>query len=169
VPNEAWEHEEKAALIRLPGERFSVYKPDVRDVDRDSTLSINGTRYTVPSSLASRSVAVRLFADYFEVLDRQGRVAFSRKYVRDSLKGQLVIDKSHYELLPRRPRGQSPGRFDERFLARFPDLMPLVDGIKRRYKTLAPIQLRALLRLAATGCGSSSSSSPKRGADPSVN
>jgi transposase len=95
VPNEAWEHEEKAALIRLPDQRFPVYKPDVRDVDRDSTLSINGTRYTVPSSLASRSVAVRLFADYFEVLDRQGRVAFSRRYVPDSLKGQLVIDKSH--------------------------------------------------------------------------
>lgn len=148
VPNAAWESEERAALIRLPDARFASSKNEVREVDRDSTLSIGGTRYTVPSSLASRSVAVRLFASHFEVLDRQGRVAFSRKYVPDSLKGTLVIDPSHYELLPRRPKGQNPGRLDERFLARFPALQLLVDGIKRHYKALAPIQMRALLRLA---------------------
>lgn len=148
IPNEAWKNEERALLIRLPTERFAVGEPGIREVDRDSTLSINGTRYTVPEALANRSVAVRRFADYFEVLDRQGGVVFSRKYVADSQKGTLVIDKSHYESLPRRPRGQGPGRMDESFLMRFPNLAPLVDGLKTRFKTLAPIQLRALLRLA---------------------
>jgi len=148
VPNEAWEKEEQPFLIRLPGERFAAHEPSIREVDRDSTLSIRGVRYSVPTTLAGRSVAVRLFADHFEVLDRQGRIAFSRRYAPDSQKGTLIIDKSHYDLLPRRPKGQSPGRLDETFAKRFPDLTSLVDGLKRRYKTLAPIQLRALLRLA---------------------
>ena len=148
VPNVAWEQEERSLLVRLPDARFAAYEPDIREVDRDSTLSINGTRYSVPSSLADRSVAVRLYADHFEVLDRAQRVAFSRRYVPDAQKGTLVIDPSHYATLPRRPKGASPGRLDESFVRRFPDLAPLVDGLKRRYKTLAPIQLRALLRLA---------------------
>lgn len=148
VPNEVWEKEERALLIRLPEARFATFENEVREVDRDSTLSVRGTRYTVPSVLASASVAVRLYADHFEVLDRQQRVAFSRRYVPDSQKGKLVIDPTHYATLPRRPKGQHPGRLDESFVRRFPGLAPLVDGLKRRYKTLAPIQLRALLRLA---------------------
>jgi transposase len=148
VPNEVWEKEERPLLIRLPDARFAAHEPVIREVDRDSTLSIRGTRYTVPASLARRSVAVHLFADHFEVLDPQQRVAFSRRYAPDSQKGTLIIDKSHYDLLPRRPKGASPGRLDETFVKRFPDLLSLVDGLKRRYKTLAPIQLRALLRLA---------------------
>jgi transposase len=147
VPNEVWEQEERALLIRLPDARFAACENEVREVDRDSTLSVRGTRYTVPSALAGSAVAVRLFADHFEVLDRAQRVAFSRRYVPDSQKGTLIIDPTHYATLPRRPKGQSPGRLDESFTRRFPDLAPLVDGLKRRYKTLAPIQLRALLRL----------------------
>lgn len=148
VPNEVWEQEERALLIRLPEARFASFENEVREVDRDSTLSVRGTRYSVPSALANASVAVRLYADHFEVLDRQQRVAFSRRYVADSRKGTLVIDPTHYATLPRRPKGQHPGRLDEAFVRRFPGLGPLVDGLKRRYKTLAPIQLRALLRLA---------------------
>ena len=147
VPNEAWEQEERALLVRLPDARFAACEQAIREVDRDSTLSVRGTRYTVPSSLADRSVAVRLFADHFEILDRTQHVAFSRRYVPDAQKGTLVIDPSHYATLPRRPKGAGPGRLDESFVRRFPDLAPLVDGLKRRYKTLAPIQLRALLRL----------------------
>jgi transposase len=148
VPNEVWENEERAFLIRLPDQPFAFHEASAREVDLDSTLSIRGTRYSVPASLAGRSVAVRLFAHHFEVLDAQQRVAFSRRYVPDSQKGSLVIDQSHYALLPRTPKGQSPGRMDDAFVKRFPALAPLVDGLKHRYKTLAPIQLRTLLRLA---------------------
>lgn len=148
VPNEVWEQEERALLIRLPEARFAAFENEVREVDGDSTLSVFGTRYTVPSSLASTSVAVRLYADHFEVLDRQQRVSFSRRYVPDEQKGKLIIDPTHYATLPRLPKEPSPGRLDESFVRRFPALEPLVDGLKRRYKTLTHIQLRALLRLA---------------------
>lgn len=146
VPNEQFELE-RPFLIRLPEQRFAVCEQSVRVVDRDSTLSIRGTPYTVPAALANRSVAVHLFAEHFEVLDPHGRIAFSRRYVPDEDKGRLVIDKTHYANLPRRPRNQGDGqRLDEAFLKRFAELQPLVDGLKRRMKSLYPIHLRALLR-----------------------
>lgn len=147
VPNEAFE-QEHPMLIRLPDARFPVYEQTVRVVDDASTLSIRGTAYTVPAALASRSVGVRLYAEHFEVLDRQGRVAFSRCYVPDSEKGRLVIDPTHYANLPQRPRVGSDGqRLDEGFVRRFPQLIPLVDGLKRRMKTLAPVHISTLLKL----------------------
>jgi transposase len=146
VPNEAWA-EERPLLIRLPEQRFPVHEQAARIVDRDSTLSIRGTRYTVPAHLASRSVAVRLFAEHFEVLDAQGRVAFCRAYVSDADKGKLIIDPTHYASLPRRPPGAGSGeRLDVAFVTRFPALVPLVDGIKLRMKSLAHVHIRALLR-----------------------
>lgn len=151
VPNQVWADEERALLIRLPDARFPVHQADVRVVDRDSTLSVRGTRYTVPAVLAGRSVAVRLFAEHFEVLDPHGHIAFSRTYVPDTDKGRLVIDPTHYAGLPHRGpgHGRADGseRLDEAFLRRFPDLAPLVDGLKSRMKTLAPIHIRALIRL----------------------
>jgi transposase len=146
VPNEAFALEQPH-LVRLPAQRFAVHEESARGVDTDSTLWIRGTPYTVPAALADRSVAVRLFAEHFEVLDPLGRVAFSRCYVPDEEKGKLVIDKTHYANLPRRPRGSGSGeRLDEAFLRRFPELQALVDGLKRRMKSLAPIHLRRMLR-----------------------
>lgn len=148
VPNEVW-LAERALLVQLPGKRFGVHEDGVRSVDGDSTLWIRGTPYTVPTSLANRNVAVRLYAEHFEVLDAQGRIAFSRVYVPDSEKGKLVIDPTHYANLPRRrARSISSRRIDDAFVQRFPTLAPMIDGLRLRMKALAPIHIRALLRLA---------------------
>jgi transposase len=148
VPNEVYA-EEHPLLIRLPGERFPVHTDDTRCVDSDSTLSVDGRRYTVPSALANTTVAVRLYAHHFDVLDPFGRVAFSRRYAGPEVKEKLVIDPTHYATLPRRPRGTDSGdRLDQAFCRRFPELEPLVAGLKLRFKALTPIQLRALLRTA---------------------
>ena len=146
VPNEVW-LEERDFLIRLPEKRFAVYQEEPRLVDEDSTLSVGSTRYSVPSAHANNSVAVRLNADHFEVLDKLGRVVFSRRYVEDRDKGRLQIDPSHYATLPRRPRANGE-RMDELFLKRFPALASLVEGLLRRMKTLAHVHFRALFRLA---------------------
>lgn len=145
VPNEVW-LEERPLLVQLPEARFPVHQDDVRVVDQDSTLSIKGTRYTVPD-LANQAVPVRLYALHFEVLDRTGRVVFSRPYAEGQEKGRLQLDPSHYPPLRRAERGAG-ARLEESFLARFPSLDPFVQGLKLRMKTLAPIQLRQLLRLA---------------------
>ena len=146
VPNEAYLGE-RDLLIRLPRDRFPVYDQDVRVVDQDATLSIRGTKYSVPATLGNHAVAVRLYAGHFEVLDRHSHIVFSRRYVEDADKGKLILDPTHYANLPRRPRGGGGARLDDAFLARFPTLALLVDGLKRRMKTLWPIHLRALLRL----------------------
>jgi transposase len=146
VPNEAWPAE-KDLLIRLPEERFAVFDPEPRIVDQDATLSVGSKRYTVPSHLANRTVPLRLFSEHFEVLDRYGQLAFSRRYAAREDKRKLIIDKTHYAQLPRRPRSGEE-RLDRAFLKRFPSLALFVTGLQRKLKSIAPIHLRALLRLA---------------------
>lgn len=147
-PNEAY-LAERDFLIRLPRERFPVYEDSDRIVDNDATLSIGGRKYNIPTGLANRTVPVHLFAHYFEVIGPNGQVAFSRSYVGPDEKRKTLIEPTLYAGLPRRPRATSTReRLDEAFLCRFPALASFVDGLKVRMKTLAPIHLRKLLRLA---------------------
>jgi transposase len=145
VPNVEWE-KERSFLIRLPDERFQVAEQDVRLVDEDSTLSIEGTRYTVPEELADKPAAVRLYAFHFEVLDREGRVVFTRPYVEAKDKGKLVIEPTHYA--PPVRALVSSGRVLDELLKRYPVLETLAAGIRLRMKALAPIHFALLLRLA---------------------
>jgi transposase len=145
VPNLAWQAE-RTLLIQLPDSRFPTFQQDIRVVDQDSTLSLDGTRYTVPSALACRSVAVRLYGEHFEVLDAHHHILFSRRYATEVEKGKLLIDPTHYATLPRR-RPSATTRLDQAFLARFPALQPFVRGLQLRMKNLAPVHIRALLRL----------------------
>jgi transposase len=148
VPNQQW-LSERQLLIQLPEKRFPVYQQDVRVVDVDATLSIDGTCYTVPSSVAGRSVAVRLFAEHFEVLNAHQRVIFSRLYAPLADKGKLLIDPTHYATDTRNQQHTSVGhRLDEAFLQRFPSLVPFVSGLQLRMNKLTPIHIRRLLRLA---------------------
>ncbi len=147
LPNQQW-LSERQFLIQLPDERFPVYEQSVRVVDQDSTLSIGGTRYTVPSSVAGRSVAVRLFAEHFEVLNAHHHVVFFRRYVPLADKGKLIIDPSHYATDTRRQRTPGGHRLDEAFLQRFPTLAPFVNGLQLRMNRLTPIHIRRLIRLA---------------------
>jgi transposase len=150
IPDDAW-LAERDLLIRLPEKRFAVHQDAVRQVGPDATLWIQGTPYTIPAHLAQHpTVAVRLYAEHFEVLDRAGNAAFSRRYVESRDKRKLQIDISHYAALPRRETGASATRIDELFLKRFPQLAALVEGIAQRMKALAPVHLRALWRLADT-------------------
>ncbi len=146
VPNQQW-LSEKEFLIQLPDKRFPVSEQSIRVVDQDSTLSIGGTRYTVPSSVAGRSVAVRLFAEHFEVLNAHHHVVFSRRYVPETDKGKLIIDPSHYATNTRRKRTPGGHRLEEAFLQRFPTLALFVGGLQLRMNRLTPIHIRALLRL----------------------
>lgn len=146
VPNKVW-NAERALLIALPEKRSAVYEPSVRLVDADSTVSVRGTRYSVPSPLANHSVEVRLFAEHFEVLDSHGRLAWSRRYVGEADHGKLIIDPTHYATLKRHAARASSERLDHAFLARYPSLAALVRGLTLKMKSLAGVHLRALLRL----------------------
>ena len=153
VPDEAW-LEEKPFLIALPEARYRTCEEEHRKVGPDAVLSIRGTPYSVPASLAHQVVTVRLYSDRFEVLERGGRVAFERRYVAPADKGRLVLDPGHYEDVPqraRRDRERERGgarRLEDAFLVRFPSLAALVSGIKLRMKQLARVHMTALLALA---------------------
>ncbi len=145
VPNQQW-LSERELLIQLPEKRFPVYEQAVRIVDTDATLSIDGTPYTVPSSVAGRSVAVHLFAEHFEVLNAQHKVIFSRRYVPLAEKGKLIIDPTHYATVTRRQRTPGGHRLDEAFVRRFPSLAPFVSGLQLRMNRLTSIHIRRLLK-----------------------
>ena len=147
VPNQQW-LSEREFLIQLPDKRFPVCEQSVRVVDQDSTVSIAGTRYTVPSSAAGRSVAVHLFAEHFEVLNAHHQVIFSRRYVPETEKGKLIIDPTHYATAKRRTRTPGGDRLEQAFLLRFPALAPFLHGLQLRMNRLTPIHIRSLLRLA---------------------
>jgi len=146
VPNEAY-LAERAFLIRLPERRFPVYEDTIRVVDSDCTLSVRGNRYSVPSSLANRSVRVLQYAEHFDVLNPNGATVSSQRYMTAREKGSPRIDESHYASLPRRTvAGQR--RLHQVFLDRFPTLQPLVSGLFEKMKSLTHIHVRSLLRLA---------------------
>jgi len=147
VPNQQW-LSEREFLIQLPDKRFPVCEQSVRVVDQDSTVSIAGTRYTVPSSAAGRSVAVHLLAEHFEVLNAHHQVIFSRRYVPETEKGKLIIDPTHYATAKRRTRTPGGDRLEQAFLLRFPALAPFLHGLQLRMNRLTPIHIRSLLRLA---------------------
>lgn len=150
VPDEAW-LEERPLLTALPHVRYGACDEELRKVGPDSVLSIRGTTYTVPATLAHQTVTVRLYSDRFEVLGQRGVVAFARAYVPAAEKGRLVIDPTHYEAVPRHGAKRSTGatrRLEDRLLARFPSLSDLVTGLKARMKSLVHVHLAALLRLA---------------------
>lgn len=148
VPDEAF-LAERDLLVRLPDVPYLACDEEPRDVDRDSTLSVNGTCYSVPSELANRTVTVRLYAEEFHVLDLGGRVVMQRRYVEPADKGKLQIDPAHYEGVGRRRPAVQSGELEDAFVRRFPTLVPLLEGLKLRMKAIAHIHLRALLRLAA--------------------
>lgn len=149
IPDEAW-RQEQPFLIPLPDSPFPACEEVLRKVGPDAVISVRGTRYTVPAFLAHNNVSVRLFSDHFEVLDSRGEAAFSRRYVPDSEKGKLIIDKAHYEGVRRRSPipGGSAAALEDAFCTRFPSLLNLIDGIKIRMKGLSHIHLRTLWRLA---------------------
>jgi hypothetical protein len=106
-------------------------------VDQDCTISVRGTSYTVPSSLACRSVALHLLAEHFEVLDSHQHLLYSRRYAPEADKGKLIIDPTHYAALaPRQPGEGHTQRLDEAFLRCFPSLTPF---LRRLRPTLPPL------------------------------
>ena len=149
VPVEAW-LAEKEFLIALPEQRYAgACDVEYRKVAGDSTVSIRSVRYTVPVRLAHRQVRVRLYAERFEVLDRDGSIAFEHAYLDPSEARRLVIDPSHYGNFNRgpEPRGGRTRRLEETLLVRWPGLEGFLTQLKLRMKSLVHIDLRKLIRL----------------------
>jgi transposase len=150
VPDEAW-LAEKDFLIALPERRYAgACDVEYRKVAGDSTVSIRSVRYTVPVRLAHRQVRVRLYAERFAVLDRDGSVALGRDYLDPSQASRLVIDSSHYGEFKRGPdpSGGRTRKLEQSFVLRWPQLEGFLTELKLRMKNLVHVDLRKLARLA---------------------
>ena len=97
---------ERPALRPLPAEAFDPTVPLRARVDRKARISVRGSRYSVPTAYAGRSVEVRLGGARLDVL-AAGRVI--AQHERSLRKGAEVLVLDHYlEVLLRKP-GALPG------------------------------------------------------------
>lgn len=93
--------EERTRLHPLPSQPFTVAFGTTRRVNWDSTISVEGVRYSVPHALADMRVWARLAGDELIVtaVDEQGAAVEVARHER-STPGNPRIDDAHY---PPRP------------------------------------------------------------------
>mgnify|MGYP001565441165 CR=1 FL=1 len=132
--------EEKPLLIALPSTPFPSERREVRKVQKDGYLPLDGSFYPVPAHLVGRYVTLCVYPTRLDILDATGKIVISHP----------VPDRP-CRLPPgggAAPRGTAPPRplpaLEAAFLARFPGAAAFLDGLKRRMYTLAPLHLRRL-------------------------
>lgn len=146
VPEESW-MAEREFLTALPDTPYPTYRQEIRLVYDDCTISLDGTRYSVPFlALPPKSTAtVRVHSHFIEVLDRQGRQVASHR--KPDLPGGLIVNPEHYRGLGKRA-SETNERVECDFLLRFPQTQLFVDGLKRRMKGLYRLHLLEIFKLA---------------------
>lgn len=134
--------EERPFLIRPPETPFPTERREVRKVQKDGYVPVDGSFYPVPDHLVGQYVSVRVYPTHVEVLDATGAVA-ARHKVPDR-PARLATD---WGPTASREAPLSRTALEAAFLAHFPGAADFLDGLKRRMKTLAPIHLRQIERL----------------------
>jgi hypothetical protein len=141
VPAEMFS-EEKDVLIHLPDVPYPTERREVRKVQIDGYVPVDGSLYPVPASLVGQYVTVRVFPGRVEVLDGSGQVAAAHKVpdrpCRLPAEGGPPVKS---------PASVSRTALETRFLAHFPEAIEFLEGLQRRMKSLTPIHLRHIERL----------------------
>lgn len=136
--------EEKPFLIRLPEIPFPTERREVRKVQKDGYLPVDGSFYPAPAHLVGQSVSLRISPTRVEILDASGRVAAVHPVPDRPMR--LPADGGPPL---RRPTPVSRTALETAFLARFPGAEDFLDGLKTRMNALTPIHLRQIERLVA--------------------
>jgi len=143
VPREVFEREEKPLLIELPEAAYPTDRREVRKVQTDGYVAVDGSFYPVPAKLVGQHVSVRLYPDRVEILDASGAVA-ARHAIPDT-PGRVPAEGQAF----RAPKPSfSLTALETRFLGRFPEAQDFLEGLKRRMNALVPIHLRKIEKLA---------------------
>jgi transposase len=140
VPREMY-LEERDLLIRLPPVGFDTGRVEMRKVQLDGYVPLDGSLYPVPASLVGQYVRIRVFPHEIEVLDGAGQVA-----ARHPVPDRPVRLPSDWGP-PRKQEAMTRTALETAFLALFPEGGPFLEGLLRRMKSLAPIHLRRIERL----------------------
>lgn len=141
VPAEMFS-EEKDLLIQLPEVPYPTDRREVRKVQTDGYVPVDGSLYPVPASLVGQYVTVRVYPGRVEILDGSGQVAAAHKVPDRPCR--LPADWG-----PPTKTQASVSRtgLETRFLAHFPGALGFLEGLQRRMKSLTPIHLRHIERL----------------------
>ncbi len=134
--------EERPFLIRLPAVPFPTERREVRKVQTDGYLPVDGTLYPVPASLVGQYVTVRIYPHRVEILDASGQVAAAHKIPDRPCR--LPAD---WGPPIKRQDAVSRSALETRFLGRFPEALDFLEGLQHRMKSLTPIHLRHIERL----------------------
>lgn len=88
---------EAPALRRLPDRRFDTSYREMRQVAWDGYIEVRGNRYSVPDTLAGRSVAVRIGLDRVLRVFHGDRLVASH-LLRSSREGWVTVPEHHRQL-----------------------------------------------------------------------
>ena len=135
--------EERPSLITLPSVPYPAAREETRVVQKDGAVPIDGSYYPAPGPRPGQAVTVRIDPVRVEIRDAAGALVATH----------AVPDHPTRILSATPPPGQPATAVsrpvqEARFLARFPDAVGFLDGLKQRMTLLTPIHLRALERLA---------------------
>ncbi|MBI4601211.1 MAG: IS21 family transposase [Planctomycetes bacterium] len=148
VPQERW-LEEKPYLLELPPTDFLPRRLEERQVEKDCTVSVLGSRYSVPARLVEegrREVWASIGPEDVLLYDKRGELVARHKLSEE--KGRLVLEEAHYAELERRRRSKTVPELERQFLERFPGSQAFLDRLKETLRSIAPIHLRELLVVA---------------------
>jgi transposase len=134
--------EERPFLIALPSMPFHAERREVRTVQKDGYIPLDGSYYPTPIK-PGQQVTVCVYPNRVDILDAAGKVVAAH-----AIPDQPTRIPAPWSAPPR-PPSLSLTALETAFLARFPRFQDFLDGLKRRMNALTPIHLRRIEQLAA--------------------
>jgi transposase len=147
VPHERWLRE-KELLYGLPTVDRVPRRIEPRIVNKDATISVRQSRYSVPARLVEAGLCevwVSIGARDLVIYDKDGNRLAEHTLTTET--GKLVIDETHYQgLSPRRAHRRRPG-IEEKLVESIPEARAFLDAMKKAAGATYSIHLRAIAEL----------------------
>lgn len=134
--------EEKPCLIELPSMPFHAERREVRKVQKDGYVLVDGSYYPTPIK-PGQEVTVLVYPTRVEILDASGKVVAAH-----GVPDRPMRIAAPWQAPPK-TEAVSLTALETGFLARFPWAQDFLEGLKRRMNALTPIHLRQIERLVA--------------------
>lgn len=132
--------EERPLLIALPSMPFHAERREVRTVQKDGYIPLDGSYYPTPIK-PGQKVTVCVYPNRVEILDAAGKVVAAH-----AIPDQPTRIPAPWSTPPQAP-SLSMTALETAFLARFPRFRDFLDGLKCRMNALTPIHLRRIEQL----------------------
>jgi hypothetical protein len=145
VPRDLFLSTEQPLLIQLPSVGLAVERREVRKVQTDGTVSVDGSFYPAPASCVGQYVTVLIDPHRVRILDAAGDVIAAH-----AIPDRPMRIAASAEPQPAARCSRTLGALQTRFLAMFPyaEAGEFLEGLEQRMNALVPIHLRKVEKLA---------------------